>query len=59
VSAEIVASIQEASFDYLDAAIVRITAPHAPIPQSPALLSAILPNSATIEAAVRKLVARR
>jgi acetoin:2,6-dichlorophenolindophenol oxidoreductase subunit beta len=59
VSAEIAASIQEASFDYLDAAIVRITAPHAPIPQSPALLSAILPTSATIEAAARKLMARR
>jgi pyruvate dehydrogenase E1 component beta subunit len=56
VSAEIVASIQEAAFDYLDAAVVRITAPHAPVPQSPALLSAILPNSAGIEAAARKLV---
>jgi pyruvate dehydrogenase E1 component beta subunit len=51
-----VASIQEAAFDYLDAAVVRITAPHAPVPNSPALLSAILPNSAIIEAAARKLV---
>jgi acetoin:2,6-dichlorophenolindophenol oxidoreductase subunit beta len=56
VSAEIVASIQEAAFDYLDAAVVRITAPHAPVPNSPALLSAILPNSAAIEVAARKLV---
>ena len=56
VSAEIVASIQEAAFDYLDAAVVRITAPHAPVPNSPALLSAILPNSAIIEAGARKLV---
>jgi pyruvate/2-oxoglutarate/acetoin dehydrogenase E1 component len=56
VSAEIVASIQEAAFDYLDAAVVRITAPHAPVPNSPALLSAILPNSTIIEAAARKLV---
>jgi pyruvate/2-oxoglutarate/acetoin dehydrogenase E1 component len=56
VSAEIVASIQEAAFDYLDAAVVRITAPHAPVPNSPALLSAILPKSAGIEAAARKLV---
>ena len=56
VSAEIVASIQEAAFEYLDAAVVRITAPHAPVPNSPALLSAILPNSAAIEAAARKLV---
>jgi acetoin:2,6-dichlorophenolindophenol oxidoreductase subunit beta len=56
VSAEMVASIQEAAFDYLDAAVVRITAPHAPVPNSPALLSAILPNSAGIEAAARKLV---
>ena len=56
VSAEMVASIQDAAFDYLDAAVVRITAPHAPVPNSPALLSAILPNSAVIEAAARKLV---
>jgi acetoin:2,6-dichlorophenolindophenol oxidoreductase subunit beta len=56
VSAEIVASIQEAAFDYLDAAVVRITAPHAPVPNGPSLLSAILPNSAVIEAAARKLV---
>jgi pyruvate/2-oxoglutarate/acetoin dehydrogenase E1 component len=56
VSAEIVASIQEAAFDYLDAAVVRIAAPHAPVPNSPALLSAILPNSAVIEAAARRLV---
>jgi pyruvate dehydrogenase E1 component beta subunit len=56
VSAEMVASIQEAAFDYLDAAVVRITAPHGPVPNSPALLSAILPNSAIIEAAARKLV---
>jgi acetoin:2,6-dichlorophenolindophenol oxidoreductase subunit beta len=59
VSAEITASIQEASFDYLDAAVVRVTGPHEPVPQSPPLLSAILPNAARIEAAARTLTARR
>jgi pyruvate dehydrogenase E1 component beta subunit len=56
VSAEVTASIQEAAFEYLDAAIVRISAPHSPVPNSPPLLSAILPNSSRIEAAVRTLV---
>jgi pyruvate/2-oxoglutarate/acetoin dehydrogenase E1 component len=56
VSAEVIASIQEAAFDYLDAATVRVSAPHSPVPNSPPLLSAILPNSSRIEAAVRTLV---
>jgi acetoin:2,6-dichlorophenolindophenol oxidoreductase subunit beta len=57
VAAEIATSIHEAAFDYLDAAVVRISCPHTPIPQSPVLLSAVLPSGAAVEAAARALVA--
>jgi pyruvate/2-oxoglutarate/acetoin dehydrogenase E1 component len=56
VAAELVASIQESAFDYLDAAIIRVAAPHSPVPQSPALLQAAVPQPADIEAAIRALV---
>jgi pyruvate/2-oxoglutarate/acetoin dehydrogenase E1 component len=58
VAAEIAASLQEAAFDYLDAPILRIHAPHSPVPQSPALLEAYVPDSGKVEAAVRSLLAR-
>jgi pyruvate dehydrogenase E1 component beta subunit len=58
VSAEIAASLQEAAFDYLDAPVTRVHAPHSPVPQSPALLSAYLPDSALVELTVRQLMAR-
>jgi acetoin:2,6-dichlorophenolindophenol oxidoreductase subunit beta len=58
VSAEIAASLQEAAFDYLDAPVGRVHAPHSPVPQSPALLSAYLPDSALVEDTVRRLLAR-
>jgi pyruvate/2-oxoglutarate/acetoin dehydrogenase E1 component len=58
VSAEIAASLQAAAFDYLDAPIARVHAPHSPVPQSPALLEALVPDSAKVEAAVRALMAR-
>ena len=56
VAAELVASIQGSAFDYLDAAIVRVSAPHSPVPQSPALLQAAVPQPADIEAAIRTLL---
>jgi acetoin:2,6-dichlorophenolindophenol oxidoreductase subunit beta len=58
VSAEIAASLQEAAFDYLDAPILRVHAPHSPAPQSPPLLAAYLPDSAAVERAVRAQLAR-
>jgi pyruvate/2-oxoglutarate/acetoin dehydrogenase E1 component len=58
VSAEIAASLQEAAFDYLDAPILRVHAPHSPAPQSPPLLTAYLPDSAAVERAVRAQLAR-
>jgi acetoin:2,6-dichlorophenolindophenol oxidoreductase subunit beta len=58
VSAEIAAALQEAAFDYLDGPILRVHAPHSPVPQSPVLLEAFVPDSGRVEAAVRALMAR-
>ncbi|MBV9793262.1 MAG: alpha-ketoacid dehydrogenase subunit beta [Actinobacteria bacterium] len=58
VSAEIAAALQEAAFDYLDAPILRVHAPHSPVPQSPPLLQAYLPDHGAVEQAVRTQLAR-
>ncbi len=49
--AEIAAAVGAAAFDYLDAPIERVGAPFAPIPLSPPLEDAYLPNDAGIHAA--------
>jgi pyruvate dehydrogenase E1 component beta subunit len=51
--AEIVAQVQRAAFDYLDAPIARVGAPFAPIPFSAPLEDAYLPGADEIVAAVR------
>jgi pyruvate/2-oxoglutarate/acetoin dehydrogenase E1 component len=56
VSAEIAASLQQAAFDYLDGPVLRVHAPHSPVPQSRALLEALLPTSVKVETAVRELM---
>jgi len=56
VAAEVAASIQEAAFDYLDAAVRRVSAARSPIPNSPHLLEATIPQVADIEAAVDMVV---
>jgi pyruvate dehydrogenase E1 component beta subunit len=53
--AEIVAQVQRAAFDYLDAPIGRVGAPFAPIPLSPPLEDAYLPGVDEIVAAVREV----
>ena len=53
--AEIAAQVQAAAFDYLDAPIVRVGAPFAPIPLSPPLEDAYLPGADEIVAAVRAM----
>lgn len=57
--AEIAAQIQEHAFDYLDAPVARLGAPFSPVPFSPSLERAYVPDAARIEAAARDLVARR
>ena len=54
--AEIVAQVQAAAFDELDAPIVRVGAPFAPVPFSPPLEDEYLPGRADVAAAVRALV---
>lgn len=55
--AEIAATVAEEAFDYLDAPIVRLGAPFAPVPFSPSLEQAYIPSEDQIMAAVKKAVA--
>jgi 2-oxoisovalerate dehydrogenase E1 component beta subunit len=45
LAGELAASIAESVFEHLDAPIVRVTAPDTPIPYSPPLEDAFLPNA--------------
>ncbi|WP_394160361.1 alpha-ketoacid dehydrogenase subunit beta [Galactobacter valiniphilus] len=54
---EFVASVVEAAWDRLDAAPVRLGAARTPIPYSEQLESAVTPSAASIEAAVRRVLA--
>jgi acetoin:2,6-dichlorophenolindophenol oxidoreductase subunit beta len=54
--AELVAQVQAAAFDELDAPIGRVGAPFAPIPFSPPLEDAYLPGRAEVAAAVRAAI---
>jgi 2-oxoisovalerate dehydrogenase E1 component beta subunit len=54
---EIVARIAERAFDYLDGPIVRIAPPDTPVPYSPPLEEAFLPQVSDVVAKVRDLSA--
>jgi acetoin:2,6-dichlorophenolindophenol oxidoreductase subunit beta len=56
IASEIAASVQERAFDHLDAPIARVTGAHAPIPHSPPLLEAVIPDAAAVTRAVRELL---
>ncbi len=55
VGAEIAARITEKAFEDLDGPVLRIAAPDTPVPYSPALEAAFLPNATTIAARARTL----
>jgi 2-oxoisovalerate dehydrogenase E1 component beta subunit len=57
VGAEVAAFLSEEAFDMLDGPIVRVTAPDTPVPFSPPLEKAFLPNADKIAAAARTLAA--
>ncbi|MFN8059171.1 MAG: alpha-ketoacid dehydrogenase subunit beta [Vicinamibacterales bacterium] len=57
IGGEIAASIAENGFEYLDAPVVRLGSLDTPVPYSPPLEAAFLPNADTLVAAVRSLVA--
>ena len=58
IGAEVAAQIQEEAFDYLDAPVLRIGAPFAPVPFSPVLERAYIPDSNRIVAGVQRLLER-
>src|SRR3954454_17348644 len=58
IGAEISSQIQEEAFDYLDAPVLRIGAPFAPVPFSPVLEKAYIPDSNRIASGVRQLLER-
>ncbi|MFK3780109.1 alpha-ketoacid dehydrogenase subunit beta [Agrobacterium sp. NPDC089420] len=57
VGAEIAARMADIGFDELDAPIVRVAAPFAPVPFSPVLEKHYRPDSADIAAALRRILA--
>jgi 2-oxoisovalerate dehydrogenase E1 component beta subunit len=54
---EIAATIAEKAFEYLEAPVVRVTAPDTPVPYSPPLEEAYLPGREDVLEAARKLLA--
>jgi acetoin:2,6-dichlorophenolindophenol oxidoreductase subunit beta len=58
IGAEIASQIQEEAFDYLDAPVLRLGAPFSPVPFSPVLERAYIPDSNRITDGVRRLLER-
>jgi 2-oxoisovalerate dehydrogenase E1 component beta subunit len=57
IGAEVAATIAEKAFEHLDAPVERLSPPNLPVPFSPTLEDAFLPQVADIEAAVDRLAA--
>jgi pyruvate/2-oxoglutarate/acetoin dehydrogenase E1 component len=53
---EVVAQIQELAFDWLDAPVARVGAPFSPVPYSPVLEKAWMPDADKIVAEVRRTI---
>jgi acetoin:2,6-dichlorophenolindophenol oxidoreductase subunit beta len=58
IGAEVAAQVQELAFDYLDAPVMRLGAPFTPVPFSPVLEKAYLPDRERVAAGVRRLLER-
>src|SRR5262245_21213476 len=56
IGGELAAMIAEQAFDQLDAPITRIASVDSPVPYSPPLEAAFLPNARTVAAAAKRLV---
>lgn len=59
IGAEFAAQIQEEAFDYLDAPVGRVGAPFAPVPFSPVLEKAYIPNAERIAAEARRILGKQ
>lgn len=57
VGAEVAATLAERAFEHLDAPVMRLAPPHTPVPFSPPLEDAYLPQVEDIEKAVEQLSA--
>ncbi len=55
IAGEITARVNESCFEWLDAPVLRVTAADIPLPYSPALEDYVLPQTADIVRAVRRL----
>ena len=56
MGAEIAALVNEYAFDELDAPIRRVNGVHTPVPYSPPLEAAVIPNRDSIATAIRELI---
>jgi pyruvate dehydrogenase E1 component beta subunit len=59
LATDIAALAAESAFDALEAPIKRVTGPHAPVPFSPVLEDAYIPNAEKVVAAVRGVCGSR
>jgi pyruvate dehydrogenase E1 component beta subunit len=59
VGAEIAARVQQHAFYYLDAPIIRVAAPFAPVPATPSLEKSFLPGKDQITDAVRSALVKQ
>ena len=57
IAGEITARISESCFEWLDAPVLRVTAHDIPLPYAPPLEDFVLPQTADIVHAARKLAA--
>lgn len=57
IGAEIAAILAEECFEWLDAPVLRVTAPDSPVPYAPPLEAAFLPGKDALIAAARRLAA--
>lgn len=55
IASDVAALCVDRGFDLLDAPVRRVTAPHAPVPFSPALEDVYVPTAARVAAAVREM----
>ena len=56
IASEIAAVVSDKAFDYLDAPVKRVTAPHTPVPYSKGLEEEFMPNSDDVFETVKKLL---
>jgi len=57
IAGELTARINERSFEWLDAPVLRVTAHDVPLPYAPSLEDFVLPQTADVVLAVRRLAA--